>query len=55
MLEGLKFGELLNSSDWQILIWRICGHVPLSMCLKWLKIADLNFGKLLLRCQIHQI
>ena len=27
----LKFGDLLNFGDWQVLIWGISGHVPLSM------------------------
>ena len=31
ILVGVKFGELLNFGDWQILIWRISSHVPLSM------------------------
>ena len=27
----LKYCDLLNFGDWQVLIWGISGHVPLSM------------------------
>ena len=41
---GTKIGELLNFGDWWILIWRICGHMPLSMRIK-AQIGGFYFGE----------
>ena len=55
ILEGVKFGKLLNFDDWRILIWQISGHVPLSMCIM-AQNGGFYFGEWLSKkCQIHPI